>query len=345
MGTKRAYVFRHLAVVSLGLVLSIAAFASVTYVAKPGDKLSKIAGKMIQGPVWGKHGSWQSVLALNSEIKNPDLIYVGQEIKLPDGEVAQAAESSSEQRAPAAEEAAPLASPTPALSSPTPLLAAPLEKENSHGSLLELAPYYALTSISSTDKITGSPASAASSLNAGVDLRFSQPWSESFSSFVHFKLGALSFEQPTDSSKSVQSASNLMSGIGLGGDFKLSQALTFRIFGDYQKEAFIRGVSTDTVAIDAVSVPEVGASLVLDLFKKNSLTLGVSGQFSELFQAATEGYTVSQGSLFGGKVYFKRDSCGSAFQTDLGYFSRQQDTNLTNQTERDLILQLRWEFH
>jgi LysM repeat protein len=354
--------FRHIFMATVGLGLNFIASASVTYVAKEGDKLSKIAGKMIQGPVWGKNGSLKKVIALNLEIKDSDLIYPGQEIQLPGDEVAQTSSRApplsapkpscavcsacAVKRAPATEEETPVTSPSTTPNS-TPTLASaptPVPQENQSGFLLELAPYYALTGISASDKATGNPATLASSVNTGLDMKYYQPWSESFRSFVHLRLGTLSFEQPTDSSKSLLSSSNFMSGIGLGGDFKLSQGLTFSIFGDYQKEAFVRSISTNSVTVDAVAVPELGGRLAFDLLKKNSLTLGISGQFTELFQAPTAGYTVSQGNLYGGIIYFKQDvgGAGSTLTTELGYFSRQQSTDITNQTERDFLLQFRW---
>jgi hypothetical protein len=327
-------------------------------VVREGDKLSKIVGRLIPGPVWGKNGSWTKVLKLNPGIGNPDLIYPGEEIKLPGGQTLQlqaVATKAKTTRVPSSTIAEPTPIESPTVSPPSPLpvaVASPspavsptqevhaVTEEN--GGALELSPYYIITGLRATDKTTGSPASLASSLNAGVDARYYQLWSDSFKSFVQLKLGTLSFEQPTLVTTSLQSSSNFMSGIGLGGEFRLSQALSFRISGDYEKEAFVRATSTKSVTVDAVAVPELGGSLALDLLRKNSLTLGISGQYSELFQASTGGYTVLQGSLYGGKIYFKQDVGQSAVQTELGYSSRQQNTELTNQTEKDIVLQLRW---
>jgi LysM repeat protein len=331
----------HFYILPLGLGLSAFAYSSTIYMAKKGDVLSSIAQEKMKGPVWGKKGNLNSLLALNPKINNPDLIYPGQEIQLPDDVIAEATATQTRsvasvspacevKRAPAADEAA---APTTAVT--------PLTPPPAGNALIELSPYYGLSSISATDKATGNPASLASSINAGLDVHYYQLWSESFRTFIDLNLGTLSFEQPTDSTKSVQNSSTFMSGFGLGADFSLSSALTFRVFGEYQKEAFVRSASTDAVTVDAVSVPELGGRLSLDLLKKNSLTLGVSGDFSEFFQTATAGYTVLQGNEYGGALYFKQDVGGSALQTELGYFSRQQNTSITDQTERDFIVRFR----
>jgi LysM repeat protein len=51
---------------------------TVTYTVKPGDSLSKIAVK------YGRPaGDWKKIYSVNPGIKNPNLIYPGQQIKLP----------------------------------------------------------------------------------------------------------------------------------------------------------------------------------------------------------------------------------------------------------------------
>src|SRR5512134_3023515 len=48
-----------------------------TYVVQPGDTLGKIAARI--------GVSWRDILAINPQIYNPSLIYVGQVINLPSG--------------------------------------------------------------------------------------------------------------------------------------------------------------------------------------------------------------------------------------------------------------------
>jgi hypothetical protein len=351
----------YLTLSSCSLGVSVLAFSSVTYVAKKGDKLSKIAGKNIPGPVWGKNGSFKPVLALNKGIKNPDMILPGQIIELPDGALAQATEAALADRVPATivpepspvlnvtsapvAPPAPVASSLPVASQPVTWVAVPVAKEGVSTSVLEVAPYYAITSLPSTDRYTNSPANLASSLNAGVDVRYHQNWSDTFGTYFHLRLGELSFKQPQSVSETLQSGSNFMSGVGFGANFKLSQSLTFSLFGDYEQEAFVQGLSTNSVAVNTVAIPEAGGSLDLDLFKRDGLTLGVSGQYSVLFPASAQEYNVLEGSLYGGKVYVKQEGEGASslsYQTELGYFQRQENTTITNQTEKDVVLQFRW---
>jgi hypothetical protein len=81
---------RHFIIVGVGLGISPFAFASSIYVAKKKDVLSEIARKTIKGPVWGKHGSLNTLIALNPKIENPNLIFPKQEILIPDEVIGQA---------------------------------------------------------------------------------------------------------------------------------------------------------------------------------------------------------------------------------------------------------------
>jgi LysM repeat protein len=353
MSCKLFRIRHFLAATTAALGINAFALASVTYVVQKGETLSEISGKKIAGPVWGNNGSLGRVLPLNRRIKDPNLIFPGETIQLPEGLVSETPPFLTRMIASKNAQADEIVQPSSKITEASPTVSCaggtteavknkPRPSEGPSEAVVELSPYYGFTRISSSDKSTGSPATLTSSLNTGVDLKYIQPWSESFRSFIHLNLGELSFEQPTNSAKSLQNGSNFMSGVGIGGELKLSRALSFAFFGDYQKEAFSRAASTTSVAVDAVSVPEVGGSLSLDLLKSGVFTIGVSGEYSELFQASTAGYRVLQGSLYGGKIYLKQNVGGSALQTELGYFSIQQSTSITNQSENNILLQLRW---
>lgn len=63
---------------SIGLLLPATAFAAGTYTVVPGDTLWKIAVKTETGV--------QELINANPQLKNPDLIYPGQKINIPDKE-------------------------------------------------------------------------------------------------------------------------------------------------------------------------------------------------------------------------------------------------------------------
>jgi nucleoid-associated protein YgaU len=62
----------------------LAPMSSATYVVVAGDSLSKIAKKH-----YGSASKWRAIYEANREaIKNPDLIYPGQELRIPAAEKA-----------------------------------------------------------------------------------------------------------------------------------------------------------------------------------------------------------------------------------------------------------------
>lgn len=56
--------------------------AEVIYIVKRGDTLSKISAKKLGYPVYGVKGSLHALLGANPQIKNPNLIFPNQKIKL-----------------------------------------------------------------------------------------------------------------------------------------------------------------------------------------------------------------------------------------------------------------------
>ncbi len=69
--------------VCISLLVITTSSNAFVYVVKEHDKFSKILGKYIPGPVWGKRGSYEKFISYNPQIKDPNLILPGDEINLP----------------------------------------------------------------------------------------------------------------------------------------------------------------------------------------------------------------------------------------------------------------------
>ncbi len=61
----------------------------MNYTVQPGDSLSKIALKLL-----GPSGTWQDMLRFNPDISDPNLIYAGQSLYIPDDALVSTAASS-----------------------------------------------------------------------------------------------------------------------------------------------------------------------------------------------------------------------------------------------------------
>lgn len=322
-------------------LISVSAMARPeTYLVKKGDTFSDVVAAHFKGPIFGKNGNIKKLRALNPHIKNPRFIYPGTRLYLaprreevaaipvPDVVVTVPEVVVPEAVAPAA--------PEPALIREV----ASSEAETTKTSF-EVSPYYALTGLSIKDRVSGVTSTLASQMYLGTHLNYSQTWSEKFKSFVGLNLGYVSFEKPTDPAKSLANASKFMSGIGFGVNYRISSDLTSSLSASYQKELFTHGVSTSQTSVDAVTIPSVGGKLTYDLINTGSLALGLSGELQYKFAAKTDSYKVKQGYKYAAAVYLKQNQ---SFQTDLGVFSRVQDTSLTQQTETGVLLSVTFNF-
>ena len=326
----RSQFFHHLTLSCIGVCLSGLASASVIYIVKKGDCLS------------GKNGSFNKIHKLNLGIKNPNLIYPGQNLIIP-----QAASLATPLATFERTQYNPDPTPTAATATPTPPLtemirrpASEVEPKAVTATRLEITPYYTFSAFNATSKTLGSSAGLASNTDTGIDLSYTYPWNENFKPFIHFKVGNLSFQGP--SAGNAPPSSLWMSTLGLGSHLSLFHFLHLTFIADYQQEAFLTAFATGKVAVAATAIPEVGGKLDLDFIQGANLTFGVSGQYLELFQAVTPAYTASQGNSYKGTLYVKQrlGESGSALRIETGFLSRQQNTNSTNQVESDLSLQI-----
>ena len=347
----RLFRIRHLFwAAGTGLGISALALASVTYVVKKGDTLSQVSEKMVPGPVLGKNGSLERVLALNPNIKNPDLIYPGEQVQLPGGELAQA--SAERQPAQIVPEPSPEPSPQAAvdLSPKSPeaasVVQAPAPMQFKRGVYYTIAPFYDFATITNQDRSSGAPASLTTSYFTGADFSYGQKWTEGFRTFMHFKLAGVAFEAPTNGEGSISDTSKFLAGGGIGTESALSKSVTLGFSADYQQNLFTRGLDANNVTLDAIATPVLGANLSWDMITADPLAFGVSGMVAVDLPASTDGYRTWTGSSYGGSIYLKHlnPDQSSSSQADIGVFKRNQNTDITNQNETDVVFTLRLYF-
>jgi hypothetical protein len=127
-------------ILALGTLLLVStAFATTSYIVKNGDTLSQLAKDHIGNPVYGKNGSLKKALVINPDIKNPDKIYVGDELLFTDEGILIKRTATKEQIEHAEAENMPTQTPTPTpesaseVSEPTETAKAP--KPLTHGTI------------------------------------------------------------------------------------------------------------------------------------------------------------------------------------------------------------------
>ena len=213
------------------------------------------------------------------------------------------------------------------------------------GAVVALTPVYSLTALSAEDRTTGSDSTVASNYNTGVHISYMQEWTESTRTFVNLSLGLISFEKPTDSTKTINDDKKFLSGLGAGLNLELTDRFNLEVGGYYQKELFVRASSTQSITIDAMNVPSIGGNLSYAIVKLDPFTFGASSSLYVKGPAKTDGYNVRLGAQYGAIIYLKQSLVEvgqeSNFQTELGFISRSQDTSIIKQTQTEITLGLR----
>jgi hypothetical protein len=284
--------------------------SALAYVVQKGDSLSTIAYKNISPKVYGKNGSLKKLLSLNTQLKNTSLILPGSYIQLPQKE------KNLSERVPR----------TPAVSNSQ-------EREPGLSELI-FSPTYSLTTLSARDNKTQGKSVIASKLNVGLEVSYDQKWSEEFQTGLYLKMGSITFEQPSSSTKSLENSSVFTSAIGIKTKHQINENLRYQLMAQYGKELFIRSSSSQKVSVDAINLPTIGGKFSYDLKKISSQVMGISGTYQLKLPSRAESYDVKLGHDIGAGLYLSEKH----FQTEIGVSYRKQDTNLTTQSEFNVFI-------
>ena len=238
---------------------------------------------------------------------------------------------------------APSPSPVAQAPSPTPAQMIAVTPSTSLGeTLFEISPFVSMNSITSKDRTNGGQASIASSVYAGAEGRYIQKWSQDFNTYLGLKLSYISFEQPSNSAKSIADKSRFLTAFSIGGSQKIGRDLNLGFAGAIEKNLFARGASTTSVAIDSILVPSFDLQLTYLLARRAAFSLNVSAFFEEKLGASADNYEVKKGSLFGGKIgVIQHQGKDDIFHVEISASSRNQSTSATEQTETIYTLMLR----
>jgi LysM domain len=332
-------------------VITASAFAAI-YVVKDGDTLSKIAAKSLHGKIYGKEGGIEKLVALNPKIKNPNLIFPGDEINLSNDDQKLADSSPqadmSATRSPAAAEASVIApnSESPVAATLPEIKPVGTTTESEGYSLIDMQPRFFYSRVDGSEASNGSGAILLSKLNYGLNASWRQLWSDTFESFVN--LGLTKFEFTSSSSRTLEGEKLTQSDLEVGAKLKLSSKTQVMFSLGAGEELFYQATTPTTVKIDSVMVPKLNAGITQVLYTKKPFTLGSEFKFTLLSSANTDNYKVKSGWGYLGRVFVKQESKKSnlALQTGLFYGQHLQNTSIVNLKRSDLGVDfgLSWSF-
>ena len=179
---------------------------AASYVIKRGDTLSGIAHRNFSGKVYGKNGSLAKILDLNPQIKNPNLIFVGQSIELENAiptqqmaNVPQVLEQAKQPQSKTDEFKDRL----------------PAEESWTEQTYLRLSPVFGYRRMDST--IGSSSATALSNLGYGLNLDWQQRWDDTNTWRTSLGLKAMSYKFEVSDNKTLSDANQIYSKLYLIG--------------------------------------------------------------------------------------------------------------------------------
>jgi hypothetical protein len=298
-----------------------------------GDIFSKILGRMIPGPVWGKNGSFKKILPKNPHILDPNKIAPEQIITLDTPELLETpAEPKIERPAP------------PAAEIPNAPLSPAVESFHFRGAL-QASFSYLTSAINVTDSETQATAKITSQSHVRFDLGYHFDVTERVQLFAKTSLSKITFNQPTDSAVTISNSTQNLNGFGLGMNYQVTPELNVGIAVSDEERVFIRAISSTNVTPDTVSLFALGIRANYDFFRWKQLVFGSDFAFNRLYSGSTDVLSITPGSQFRGKIEVKRNVGETMrFNSGIGYFHSSQDTSATLQSWNGWIFSIGMEF-
>lgn len=323
--------------ISLMLVTVLNANA-YEYQVKRGDTFSEVLERLIRGPVWGKNGSFYRAVVQNPQIKNPDRISPHQIIRIEDSEPR-----------PTLTKIVPEAPAETQTSIPEKNDRATYSDSASHfqrTSRYEITPAYSISNFDVTDRQTGSQSNIVSNFNLSIDVSSLKKWSEKFQSFLHAHFGLIVLQPPSSVLNTLSGGTQFISGLGIGGNFKITPDLTFSLTADDEKELFVRATSTTSVTADSVSLINFGSRLSYNFIHLDPFNLGSSLELKGFLPATTDNFTTRFNTQLGCIIYLaQEEEKNMNFNTELGFTIKNMNTSITIQRETSLTLALRFHLY
>ncbi|MBX2987744.1 MAG: putative porin [Bdellovibrionaceae bacterium] len=316
------------------------------HLVKRGETFSQIALKYLGRPVYTKKsGSIAKLRELNPQVEEPDRIYSGQELVIRMGErklasdsqpgaeaetqtgSVVAAEETIQKKTVPSERGESSFEKSPTVPKARPLTSLEREEEVTHA--LTLSALYQFMTLSTKDPTSGSVAELQTSRDLLAEAKWSQIWSDSFSSYAAFSVCNVDFEPSTNTSKSLSSTAKTLFGLYAGAEHKLSNRFSLRYGAGIGQELFLHGLNSSIVRVDSIAVPRASIGARLEVFKKGSTSFGLDASVAQMFSATTDSYSVNSGQSYGAALYIqKMTATDRRYNLSVGFRQRSQDTSI-----------------
>ncbi len=290
-----------------------------TYTVKRGDSLSKVSAQHVATPVYGKSGSMQRVLERNRSIKNPNRIYTGQELELPEPPAA-VAETPPVEPAPAPAPAVEVLPATPVTTAGTDGAAAPRSDDTLHAGVLLYD-----SKVSSRHDGGAYDTTAHSNPQYGVLLGWNHRFTSAVAVTASTAVRKASFSAAEG--ERLTAFNETLLGFGLALDYAATNDLTVSVAAGVAEQPFLYRRANTELAWDGVYVDTYGLKLDYAVVNGPQWRLGLGGSADLARAAQGSGFAVEQGLVYGGGVALAYHvSQAYSWEGRIFYDRRAQDT-------------------
>lgn len=218
-----------------------------SYTVKNGDTLSEILHKNVEGRIYGEYGHLQKLLSENPGIRNPNYILIGQKVEYTHFSRAVSAEISIEDGP---------------------------KKKKPRKQAIEVSLMFGSESLNATDISSNANEKAVSNLTYGINLKWTQKWSERYSLFAKAAYNKLDFD--VASNKSLKEKSVSKGSVSLGGSYSFSESHQIMISLGLEEMFILSALNIQDLEIKKALIPKIELS-AKHLIKETSSGFKISG--------------------------------------------------------------------
>ncbi len=194
----------------------------------------------------------------------------------------------------------------------------------------------------------GTRATLLSSIGPGVSVNLKQVWSENFKSFLG--IGVLKTSIESSGSRTITGSKQTLTGIVAGIEYDLSKSFHSSLSLGAKEELFYWAPTAETLEVQKVSIPRIGAGGVFDFYRRHSLLLYVGLDGAYLMPSKRNDYEIRSGQAYAVTLGISQKSKpGSKFnhlKSELYFESQNQNTSIIDREQKTLGLRFKidWDF-
>lgn len=323
---------------TLGNIVALGSFA-MSYKVQTGDTLSDIAYRFLGEKVYGPKGGLAKLLSINPQIKNPNIVRLGEDILINKKVMAKKSKKKTDRSIASVQDK----KESPQESPENYVLKREEEKPKIQGLYVSL--FTGIASISSEDSTSGRTERAVSNMGYGATAVWTHHWSDTLK---YFAVGSIkSFKFKMGEGRTLSDAQQTQSYIGTGLTYKPGKH-SYSLGVGVGESFILNSVSAGTeFSIKKASIPSVSVSGMHPLASfKSGFSFALGWRAGYLLAAKQEGYSTKAGHYFNAGIGSNYNLNGTILNIQTSYTQRQLEIETATQKSKEfgVSLGVGWSF-